>query len=214
MTKINPLISTKNLVNDDKSKKRNKQGENSDDVMHEFYLATGYKEFSTRLNSLEQNKHYTFVTFGQWSLKHVVFHLIKLIGSCDIYSTTYGLGPSSARGIVSSLKSGMISSFHFLYDWKIKTYKVEAHDICSVNFPVKLANIHAKVTVLLNDSWGISITGSANWSDTNNKIETTIISTNRDLAEFHKNWILAAMDTSSTEPKKILKEINESGRQI
>ena len=160
---IKPLFSTSEILkNKEISKEKFNQGIITEDISHEFFLSDGYKEFKQQLTKLEKDKHYSFVSFGQWSLKHVVFHLLKLAGPSDIYSTTYGLGPSSARGIVTGLNKGLIKSFNFLYDNKIKTYKVEAHDICSANFPIKVVNIHAKVTVLLNKNWGIKITGSAN----------------------------------------------------
>ncbi len=178
------------------------------EIEHQFYISEGYKIFSKQLNQIEYNKTYHFVSFGQWSLKHVVFHIIKLIGACDIYSTTYGLGPNSAKGIVQALKSNLINSFHFLYDNKIKSYKIEAHDICASNFPVKIANIHAKVTVLTNDNFYISITGSANWSDSNDKIELTEIHSSKQLAYFHKNWITKAMSTDKVNPKEILNNIS------
>ncbi len=105
-------------------------------------------------------------------------------------------------------KSGNDFFEHFLYDWKIRTYKESAHNVCVANFPVKVTSIHAKVTVILNDSWGVIVSGSANWSDSNKKIELTEISTNRKKAEFHQNWILQAMKSEHTEPQKILKIIN------
>ncbi|MCD6566517.1 MAG: hypothetical protein J7K53_11320 [Bacteroidales bacterium] len=208
MESIKPLFSTKDVC---KTKNNNiellNKGIVTNDSQHEFYLVESYKEFAKRLTKLEINNQYTFVSFGQWSLKHVVFHIIKLIGKAEIYSTTYGLGPASARGIVSGLNSGLIKSFNFLYDNKIKSYKFESHDICVSNFPVKIASIHAKVTVLLSDKFGITVTGSANWSDSNNKIEINTISTNANLANFHKRWILSSMQVESSEPKQIYNEI-------
>ncbi len=207
---IKPLVSTKNILS--KVKETNKEFtfkhvSNSSD--HEFFVSKGYKHFSEQLKEIENDKTYHFVSFGQWSLKHVVFHIIKLIGKCDIYSTTYGLGPSSARGIVTALKSGMMNSFNFLYDNKIRTYKIEAHDVCSSNFPVKIASIHAKVTVLINDKFTIAVTGSANWSDSNDKIELTEIHTDYSVASFHKNWISETMKSKSVNPKKIIDEIHK-----
>lgn len=203
------IISTKELSKTTEAETFN-QCSKAEDINHEFFISKGYKDFVKQLSELEQNKQYSFVSFGQWSLKHVVFHLLKLCGRAEVFSTTYGLGPSSARGIISGIKSGLISDFNFLYDNKIRTYKIEAHDLCASNFPVKIAANHSKITVLLNEIWGVTITGSANWSDSNNKIETTVISTNRKLAEFHKDWISKAMKTKSVEPKKILEEINSS----
>lgn len=203
---IKPLFSTRKITAELK-KENIRQGVISDDISHEFFISDDYKHFYSQLESIDKNKLYTFMSFGNWSFKHVVFHLLKLAGKSNIWSTTYGLGPNSAKGIVSGLNNGLIDSFNFLYDNKIKSYKVEAHDICVSNFPVKICSIHAKITVLINENWGITISGSANWSDSNNKIETTTISTNRKLALFHKKWISAAMKSNSADPKTILKDI-------
>jgi len=207
---INPLVSTREVLSRvEKVKQEAVLSEVTSSEKHEFFISAGYKLFASALTKISQETHYTFVSFGQWSLKHVIFHIVKLIGKCDIYSTTYGLGPSSARGIVTALGKGMISSFNFLYDNKIRTYKIEAHDICVSNFPVSLASIHAKVTVLINDKYAITVTGSANWSDSNDKIEITEINTNRGLASFHKKWITQAMQSKNTNPKKILSDLQQ-----
>lgn len=203
MEEIKPLISTNEVIASS-AKKTSSFSMKSEEKEHDFFLSDGYKEFSNIFKSIEKNKTYTFVSFGQWSLKHVVFHILNLIGKCDIYSTTYGLGASTARGIAIAVNKGLINSFHFLYDFKIKAYKPEAHDICSNNFDVKVANIHAKVTVLKNENYSVIITGSSNWSDTNDKIEINEIRENKELAEFHINWILKVMKLESTNPKELL----------
>jgi len=206
---ILPDTSTKNMLNS-KKKEVNTGSTNYafvDDFKHEFFICEDYKDFESKFCSIEQNTTYHIVSFGQWSLKHIIFHILRMIGSADVLSTTYGLGPSSARGIVSALKAGMIKSFNFIYDWKIKQYKEEAHYLCESNFPVKITSIHAKVTVLINSEWGITVTGSPNWSDKNSKIETIVITTHRKLATFHKNWILQTIECNATEPKTIIKNI-------
>lgn len=208
---IKPLFSTKAYTSSDK-----KQSDNSNKVAqtnvcehteHVFYTVSNYKEFAEKLTKIEHNKLYEFVSFGNWSLKHVIFHLLKLTGKATVYSTTYGLDPGAARGIVDAIGKGIIQEFNFLYDHKIKQYKEEAHYICANTFPVKITSIHAKVTVIINDKWALAVTGSANWSDSNNKIETTVISTNRKSAEFHRNWIMATINNQHQEPKKIYNEI-------
>jgi len=209
MKELKPLYNTNEAFEkkEDKNETLN-QIEINDDKNHEFFIAKGYKDFIKKFTSFEHNKHYSFVSFGNWSLKHVIFHLLRLTGKAEVYSTTYGLGPGAARGIVNGIKSGLISNFHFLYDNKIKTYKQEAHNVCSANFPVKICSIHAKITVLINEIWAVSVSGSANWSDSNDKIETITISTHRSLADFHIKWISMAMQAKSANPEEILKEIN------
>ena len=205
-----PLFSTKNVLA--------KEKENSvvvkpayvfseQQLSHEFYISDHYRTFAQQMPKIEALQSYHFVSIGQWSMKHVVFHIAALIGKCDVWATTYGLGPGAARGIVTALDKRMFSSFRFLYDNKIKTYKEEAHNICNANFPVKICSTHAKVTVLQNENWSVVISGSANWSDSNDKIEVNDIIVSKNLAEFHKDWILKVMQSQFTEPKKIYNEL-------
>jgi len=209
-TGLNPFFSTKELLNkknDCLPAVKPAYVYTEEQLKHEFYLADHYRNFAGQLPKLEASMSYHFVSLGQWSMKHVVFHIAALIGKCDVWSTTYGLGPGTARGIVNALDKGLFSSFHFLYDNKIKSYKEEAHNICASNFPVKICSIHAKVTVLVNNNWSVVISGSANWSDSNDKIEVNTVTVSRKLAEFHKKWILDVMSSEYTEPKKIYNEL-------
>lgn len=208
--RINALFSTKELVakNAQAQAKVIKSFHFSEEQMqHEFFLNDGYKAFAQQLPVIQQNETYHFISLGNWSLKHVVFHVLSLIGKAEIYSTTYGLGPKTARGIVQAIEKGMISNFHFLYDNKIKTYKEEAHNICVSNFPVQIVSIHAKVTVLINDEWSVVIGGSSNWSDTNDKIEYNTVFVSKKLADFHKDWILRVIAAGYSEPTKIYHEV-------
>jgi len=180
MTPINPLFSSSHITKKEKQKTVIQGVE--DNSSHEFFLTKEYKIFASQLPALKQNTTYNFWSLGQWSLRHVVFHIVSLVGRSKAAVTTYGLGPGSARGIVDAINKGFFESFFFVYDQKIKSFKDEAHNVSAANFHVKITQIHAKATVLINENWGVVISGSANWSDSNNKIELTTISTNRDHA--------------------------------
>ena len=54
---------------------------------------------------------------------------------------------------------------------------------------VKLAKCHAKVTVLENEHWSVTIVSSANMTN-NPRIEAGVICTDLAAAEFHKKWIV------------------------
>lgn len=177
------------------------------EVEHEFYQVSNAKTIKEKVPVLEHNKCYAFMTFGEWALKHAVFHVAKLIGPCDVIATTFGLGAGSARGIVEGLRKGIFTSFQFLYDRKVREYREEAHFMCLNNFTVKVASIHAKVCVLKNEHWAVLITGSANWSDTNAKIEFLEITVHRAKAEFFYDLLQRSIKAQASLPIEILKEI-------
>jgi len=55
---------------------------------------------------------------------------------------------------------------------------------------IRVSSCHAKAFALINDSWAISCVGSANFTN-NPRIEAGHISTARNVAEFHADWIRA-----------------------
>ena len=61
---------------------------------------------------------------------------------------------------------------------------------------IKAAKCHAKVTVIQNETWGISIVSSANYTR-NPRIEAGVICNSKEIAEFHKNWIVNELNNTS-----------------
>lgn len=178
-------------------------------TQHELYLTDKYNLVKDLLPSLEAGRSYGLFSFGQWELRHVIFHIARLIGPCEVVSTTYGLGPRAARAIVQALDTGIFTSFMFLYDNKVREYKDEAHNICASRFPVKLTSIHAKITVLRNEKHAVLVAGSANWSDSNNKIEYTTVITDPTAALRVWDIIAASIHAEATQPAEILTEIQK-----
>ncbi len=206
---INPIYEEREVITDTESEQQAPEKIETQVSVeeHEFYIVENYKKVAERIPELHHGRSYSLLSFGQWSLKHLVFHVAKLIGPCDVVSTTFGLGPGAAKGIVKALEKGIFTSFQFLFDNKVREYKEEAYFLCESTFPVKITSIHAKVTVLRNEKWSVMITGSANWSDTNNKIEHAEIIVNRKKADFFYNLIESAVNTESSVPSEILKEL-------
>ena len=174
---------------------------------HEFYILPKYQLVAKLLPALVPGTSYGLLSFGKWDLRFVVFHIARLIGPCDVISTTYGLGPQAARGIVAGLKKGIFKSFRFIYDNKVREYKEEAHYMCAENFPVKITSIHAKLTVLKNENYQVLVVGSANWSDSNNKIEYTEIICDPAKAEAVYQLLLRTSEAEASAPSDIYKEL-------
>lgn len=174
---------------------------------HHFFLLSSYREVKKILPSIENGKSYSLLSFGDWSLKELIMHIARIIGPCDVVSTTFGLGPKSSKGILRALEIGLFRSFEFLYDNKVREYKDESHHLCVSNFPVKITSIHAKITVLMNEQFAVMVTGSANWSDTNSKIEHAEVIVNREKAEFFFDVLKKAIAAKAVAPKELKIEI-------
>ncbi len=155
---------------------------------HSLLLTSELADLKKTVPSLRHGTVYDFISFGQWSLPHILIHVLSLTGPADVFATTYGLSPDIVRKLVEAKEKGMIREMVFVMDWKIRTYKAEAYFLAEQNFKIKLCSIHAKVTVVLNKIWSVVIQGSANYTR-NNKIENNIITVDRDRALMHAGWI-------------------------
>ena len=83
----------------------------------------------------------------------------------------------------------MILELKGIFDYRNGIRKpAELQFLEKISTEIKPAKCHAKVTVLENDNWGISIVGSANYTR-NPRIEAGVLFTLKDVAAFERNWI-------------------------
>jgi len=159
----------------------------------EFMNAGSLKLFKQKLSGIEQNKHYHFSTGGQWSMHELISYLLTITGSADIYKSTWAISEDPVRAFMDLKNKKVIRSIHCIFDYKTKEQKSPAYLLAKENFDtITLAHCHAKATVLINEQWGISVSGSAN--DTRNpRIERGVICTHRDVAEFDIAWMKEVM---------------------
>lgn len=120
----------------------------------------------------------------------MIEYLVRRIGRCDMYFTTYSLHEETFRNLHKLIDEKLIRSVHALLDYRIEKTKAE-----SFQFARQLMNsygqtkCHAKVTVLMNEEWSVSITGSSNMTK-NRKLEAGVICTEKATASFYRDYIL------------------------
>jgi len=161
---------------------------------HSLLLTSQLSDLKTTVPVLTPGTVYDFISFGQWSLAHILIYVLSLTGTADVHATTYGLSPDVVRKLVEAKEKGMIRNMTLVMDWKIRTYKAEAYFVAEQNFKTRLCSIHAKVTTVINEYYGVVIQGSANYTR-NNKIENNIITVDRERALMHAKWIADLQQT-------------------
>lgn len=129
-----------------------------------------------------------FISDGYFSQYDLVIELVKRFAPCELYITTYALREFATKLLITAVNNGLISKISVLLETRIKT-RDDVYELAKMNFSkVGLTSLHAKVTVIKSDKGYVTITGSANWTK-NERIENGIISTQKEVAEFHINWI-------------------------
>lgn len=138
-----------------------------------------------------------FVTGARWSAHNLLHYLLQLTGPANIYISTYTISEDAVRLLALMMDSGTINQIHALIDKRFDNRNAKALQFAKEKFTsLKLRDCHAKVTVLMNDEWQISMVGSANYSN-NPRIERGTLFCSSDCANFDKEWIMAEINNDN-----------------
>lgn len=130
-----------------------------------------------------------YVSLGDWSTHDLLFFLLEQTGPARVWFTTWAISEYAIRQLYQFVEHGMILQLKGIFDYRNGVRKpAELQFLQQITTEIKPAKCHAKVTVIENDDWGISIVGSANFTR-NPRIEAGVLFTCRNVAEFEKNWI-------------------------
>lgn len=146
---------------------------------------------------IEQGFDYHFSTAGMWSSHDLLFHILSLIGSAHVTIATWSITEAPAAMLMRGLYENPITSLNALFDVRVRVRSPSSFEFIKHNLGefCRITSCHAKVTVIENDDWKISINGSANYTN-NPRIEAGVVSTSPQVASFHKDWIIAEINKS------------------
>ena len=140
---------------------------------------------SKHLGKIENGKFYQFYSLGRFSMHDVIVFLLKQIGASHILVGTWSISQDSIEQLVRLKTKKEILSLGFVLDPRVKVTKAKPLQLIKANFPFVFSPWHAKVTVMYNDNWNISIVSSQNMTK-NPKIERGCIFTDKETFEFDK----------------------------
>jgi hypothetical protein len=143
--------------------------------------------------AIVQGRTIHYATAGDWAAHDLVLHVLGKIGPAHVTAASWSISEPAVRQAVRALLDGRILSLRMLLDWRVPARCPEALQLARANAAtLRLANLHAKVTVLTNSAWSIAIVGSANWTN-NPRIEAGVLTADRTVAEWHRAWIEAEL---------------------
>lgn len=144
------------------------------------------------LGPLVQDEHVHVPSMGSWSMHHVLAYLLHKTGPADVWITSWSITEEPIALIVEHLENGAIRQLRALFHDRVEAMNPAAHSMARFNLQVKLAKVHAKTLVVINDKWAITVKGSANFTR-NPRIENYVICTHRAVAEQDRDWIEQVM---------------------
>ncbi len=148
--------------------------------------------------------------------------VLEQVGSADVLVTTWTISTAEAAAAFKLAGSGLIRSARFVVDASLLSRNAEYMAALVARFgrdSVRPAKIHAKLITIVNDSWGVVLRGSANWSRAP-RLEYYELSDDRGLAEYIRRaldplWAKAPAETEADairDYEKWIGALEEKGR--
>jgi len=142
-----------------------------------------------------QSIHYA--SLGDWSTHDLLFFLLEQTGPARVYFTTWAISEYAIRQLYQFIEQGLILELKGIFDYRNGIRKpAELQFLQKITTDIKAAKCHAKVTVVENDLWGISVVGSANYTR-NPRIEAGVLCCDKTVSAFHRDWILKELSNTS-----------------
>jgi hypothetical protein len=141
------------------------------------------------IGELEHNETIHVVSAAEWSTHDLIAHLVETTGPVDLWFATWSISEDGLRAMLRLREQGKVRSVQALLDWRIKVRKPEVAQLAKAQVDqLRVYSCHAKVYILRNKQWGVSICSSANLTN-NPRIEASVITEDRELADWHIAWL-------------------------
>jgi hypothetical protein len=157
---------------------------NSDPDLVEF--SPGVLTKSIGLITAGRQKHY--YSDGNFNLIRLLFHILRQTGPSHILMSTYSISQDSLEQVRNRINKGEILSIRFLIDNRVKVMSPKPFQMLKEGFSYRCISLHAKVALVWNDDWRISIVTSQNATD-NPKLERGVIFTDDQIFNFDKKQL-------------------------
>ena len=145
---------------------------------------------------LEAGKEYPFCSGALWSTHDLIAWCLRQIGPASLTACTWSMAEHAATKLIALLEAGSLTSVAMLVDWRVQVRTPAAMPLARLHFSdIRVTTCHAKVWILRNEQWSISVVGSANFTN-NPRIEAGHLSTLPAIASFHEEWIKAEIANS------------------
>ena len=162
-----------------------------------LYFTSETSIVTKHLDKLIQGQDKHFWSFGNFNMMRLVFWVLEQTGPADILMCTYSISPKTIQGVINRREKGLIKNIRFLVDNRVRSLSPKPFDLLVANFEYKCISVHAKVALIYNDKWNITIISSQNATD-NPKMERGVIYTDKLIFNFDKKVLEDAFNRGTT----------------
>lgn len=146
--------------------------------MNQEFIYFSGKDLRGDIGQIDQNQVKPFFSEGKWSMHDLMLYLLEVTGPARVWLSTFSISEEAIRSFAIALEKGRITRIHCLFDYTIQKNKLGllffAYNTVS---DITIGANHSKLLLLQNDSWKISVVGSANFTPNPRKEAGVIFST-------------------------------------
>lgn len=154
-------------------------------------------DLSKAIGTLTDETSYHFDTGTRWNLHDLIVYLVRELGPCHAYLSTYAIKEYQARLLTGMKADGLIKDLYVLLDYRNTTLAADAVQLLEASATsVGYTRTHSKLTVLVGEKLSCTITGSANLT-VNTTADTGVITVHKHVAAARMNWIINHIKNAS-----------------
>ena len=150
------------------------------------FIADSERALTRAIGQLENGREHHFYSWGNFNLVRLISYLIKQTGPANVFMTSYSFSQKSIEQLQNRISKGEILSFRVILDNRVRVMSPKPFQMIASSFDYRCISVHAKVALLWNDAWKISIVTSQNATD-NPKLERGTIFTDEQDFNFDLN---------------------------
>jgi hypothetical protein len=144
------------------------------------------KALTKAIGDIARGKTTHYYSYGNFNLVRLMLHIIKQTGPVHAFMTSYSFSQKSIEAIQRQIETKNFLSFKVIVDNRVRSLSPKPFQMLIESFDYRCSSIHAKVALLWNDKWNISIVTSQNATD-NPKLERGTIFTDKAVFDFDLN---------------------------
>jgi hypothetical protein len=147
------------------------------------FIADAEKALTRSIGQLENGREHHFYSWGNFNLVRLISYLIKQTGPAHLFMTSYSFSQKSIEQLQHKISKGEILSFRIILDNRVRVMSPKPFQMIASSFNYRCISVHAKVALIWNDQWKITIVTSQNATD-NPKLERGTIFTDAQVFNF------------------------------
>jgi hypothetical protein len=151
-----------------------------------IFVANSDQSLTRVIGQLKNGFTTHFYSWGNFNLVRLMLFILKQTGPAHAFMTSYSFSQKSIEQLKHRLEKQDLLSFRVIIDNRVKSMSPLPFQMLMNSFDYRCTSIHAKVALIWNESWKISILTSQNATD-NPKLERGTIFTDPSVFNFDLN---------------------------